>query len=73
MNGKARLVSETFCDGVGACLGECPQGALTIVERKAEEFDEEAVEKFLEEKKKAETAPVNPLSCGCPGSALSGL
>jgi ferredoxin len=47
MDGKARLVAEKYCDGLGACLGECPTGALSIVERETEEFDEKAVEEYL--------------------------
>jgi ferredoxin len=43
VNGKARLIKESFCDGLGACLGECPQGALAIVELDADEFDEAQV------------------------------
>lgn len=34
IDGKARLVSEVFCDGLGACLN-CPQGALTLTTREA--------------------------------------
>ncbi len=30
---KARLVKEIYRDGLGACLGTCPTGALTIEER----------------------------------------
>ena len=30
-----KLVSDVFCDGLGACLGECPEGAITIEERSA--------------------------------------
>ena len=48
IDGKARLVSEVYCDGLGACLGECPTGALRVIEREADEFDEEAVEKYLD-------------------------
>ena len=48
IDGKAKLVSEVYCDGLGACLGECPQGAITMVERDAEEFDEEAMKKHLD-------------------------
>ena len=44
VDGKARMIADFYCDGLGACLGECPTGALSIVEREAEEFDEEAVE-----------------------------
>jgi len=47
IDGKARVVADRYCDGLGACLGECPQGALTIVEREADEFDEKAVEERL--------------------------
>ncbi|MFX0071746.1 MAG: 4Fe-4S ferredoxin [Candidatus Hermodarchaeota archaeon] len=36
---------------MGACIGECPQGALKIIEREALEFDEDAVESHLEELK----------------------
>ncbi|MBA2848631.1 4Fe-4S ferredoxin [Thermosulfuriphilus ammonigenes] len=66
VNGKARLVAEKYCDGLGACLGECPKGALRIVERPAEEFDEEAVKKYLEEKKKAQ----NKDGFTCPSARL---
>jgi hypothetical protein len=40
---RARVVKENFCDGLGACIGECPQGALTIKEDEVEEYDEEGV------------------------------
>jgi Fe-S-cluster-containing hydrogenase component 2 len=66
IDGKARLVADKLCDGLGACLGSCPTGALKIVEREAEDFDEEAVEKYLaEEKKKAAGG-----GSGCPSGQL---
>ena len=68
IDGKARLVSDVYCDGLGACLGECPQGAITIIEREAEEFDEEAVKKHLEEEAHALGAHESP--CGCPGARV---
>jgi ferredoxin len=43
IEGKARLVSELYCDGLGACIGECPEGAITLEEREAEPYDEIAV------------------------------
>ena len=49
VNGKAVLAADNLCDGLGACLGECPQDAIRIIERAADEFDEVAVEKHLEE------------------------
>ena len=63
VDGKARLVAEQYCDGLGACLGECPQGALSIEERESEEFDEEAVAAYLEEKAGKEDAPQEPHAC----------
>jgi hypothetical protein len=47
IDGKARLVADNLCDGLGACLGECPEGAITIEERQADSFDEKVVEKHL--------------------------
>ena len=32
-----------MCDGLGACIGHCPQGAITIEKREAEDYDEVAV------------------------------
>lgn len=46
-DGKARLVAERYCDGLAACLGECPADAISIIEREADAFDPEAVEKYL--------------------------
>ena len=43
LNGKAELVREHFCDGLGDCLPECPTGAISFEEREAPEYDEAAV------------------------------
>ncbi len=67
IDGKAKLVADKLCDGLGACLGSCPTGALTIVEREAEDFDEEAVEKFLAEKNKKTAATTGG---GCPSAQI---
>jgi ferredoxin len=67
VDGKAKLVRETYCDGLGACLGECPQGAIMVEEREAEEFDEEAVERHLQEKESAD----DELPCGCPSATVT--
>lgn len=73
IDGKARLVADKLCDGLGACLGSCPTGALKIVEREADEFDEHAVEAYLEsEKKKAAAAP-KVMDCGCASSHIQTL
>ena len=59
VNGKAKLLRDDYCDGLGAChnnhpaiilpfhlpcLPTCPTGAITFVEREAAAYDEAAVE-----------------------------
>ncbi|MCG6879183.1 MAG: 4Fe-4S binding protein [Deltaproteobacteria bacterium] len=68
IDGKARVMADKYCDGLGACLGECPNDALRIVEREAEDFDEAAVEAYLEAKGNKEEKPL-PIT-GCPSSQL---
>ena len=43
IDGKARLVGELLCDGLGACIGVCPEKAILIEEREAEPYDERKV------------------------------
>lgn len=66
VDGKARLVADKYCDGLGACLGECPTGALKMIQRRADAFDEEAVEELLAATKTE--ADAQPMGCGCPSS-----
>ncbi len=49
IDGKARLIADNLCDGLGACLGHCPMDAILIERREADEFDEEAVDEHLKE------------------------
>ncbi len=73
---KARLVAEKYCDGLAACLGTCPQDAISIIEREADDFDPEAVEKYLSAKKSDQECAdaVRPadqeqvIPCGCPSA-----
>lgn len=39
-----------MCDGLGACLGHCPQGAITIEKREAEPYNETKVMEIMVEK-----------------------
>ena len=77
-NGKAVLSADNLCDGLGACLGECPQDAIRIIERDADAFDEEAVEKHLQDIGRPQAPAVHHVRPaeshgaahhgGCPGS-----
>jgi Pyruvate/2-oxoacid:ferredoxin oxidoreductase delta subunit len=58
VDGKAKLVKEIFCDGLGACLGKCPVDALTVEVREAEEFDKEAAEEHAKTAKLSPSTPV---------------
>ena len=74
VNGKARLVSESYCDGLGACLPECPAGAIKIEEREAAPFDEQAVAaRMAATKTVSAPTPPAPLACGCPGTMAKSI
>jgi NAD-dependent dihydropyrimidine dehydrogenase PreA subunit len=70
IDGKARLVAEKYCDGLGACLGECPNGALQVIEREADDFDEEAVEVYLNEKETGTAQAPFTMASACPSSQI---
>jgi ferredoxin len=80
VDGVARLISDSYCDGLGDCLPACPAGAITVQEREAVAYDEAAVQAHLASR----TEPAadacacsahgqtsedpEPLACGCPGT-----
>jgi ferredoxin len=64
IDGKAKLISDKYCDGLGNCL-DCPQGAITIEERQAEEFNEAAVDEHLKTEEVEEKQPR-----GCPSAGV---
>jgi len=75
VNGKAKLVSDIYCDGLGDCLPNCPTAAIEIIEREADEYDDDAVKaRILElDNKSKEIKHINvggeeKLPCGCPGT-----
>lgn len=73
VDGKAKLVSDIYCDGLGDCLS-CPQDAITIVEREAAPYDDDAVKERVKALATAETpAPPRPAFGGCPGAAVRSL
>ena len=60
VDGKAKLLRDDYCDGLGDCLPTCPVEAITFVEREAAAYDEAAV---LANKREQQT-----FACGCPGT-----
>ena len=72
VDGKAQLMRDDYCDGLGDCLPTCPTGAITFVEREAAAYDEAAVKRNMEEKKnRKKSAGSTP--CGCPGSTARAI
>ena len=62
VDGKAKLLRDDYCDGLGDCLPSCPTEAITFEEREAAEYNEAAV-KANQMNKQGEKLP-----CGCPGT-----
>lgn len=71
VDGKARLISDIYCDGLGACLN-CPQGALTLTMREAAPFDETAALAAKERRETMEKVNPQPFG-GCPGNTARTL
>ena len=66
VEGKAQLMRDDYCDGLGDCLPACPTGAISFVVREAAAYDEAAV--LAAKAKKKEKLP-----CGCPGTAAQAI
>ena len=66
VDGKAKLLREDYCDGLGDCLPACPMNAISFEEREAPAYNEAAV---LAAKKAKEA----PLPCGCPGTSCQSV
>ena len=62
VDGKAKLMREDYCDGLGDCLPACPTNAISFEEREAPAYNEAAV-------MAAKAAKIDgTLPCGCPGT-----
>ena len=66
VNGKAKLLRDDYCDGLGDCLPACPVDAISFVEREAAPYDEAAV-KLAQNMKKLMAGG------GCAGAASKEL
>lgn len=62
VNGKAKLLRDDYCDGLGNCLPVCPTKAITFETREADGYNKDAAPK------RADTAQPEKLACGCPGT-----
>lgn len=63
IDGKAELLRDDYCDGLGNCLPVCPTDAITFEEREALSYDEKAVTD-----KKTGNAAAAEAPFVCPGS-----
>ena len=65
IDGKAKLIRDDYCDGMGDCLPNCPAGAISFETREAAAYDEAAVEEN-KKRKQAEysCAAEPPVRCG---------
>ena len=43
IDGKAKLIRDDYCDGLGNCLPMCPTSAISFEDREAPDYDKEAV------------------------------
>lgn len=62
VNGKAQLMRDDYCDGLGDCLPHCPTDAISFIEKDTVAYDEEAVKANM----KAQGREYKTSSC--PGS-----
>ena len=65
VGGKATLMRDDYCDGMGDCLPHCPTGAITFEQREAAPYNEAAVQAARQHK----AAQMS----GGPGSAPKAL
>ena len=52
VNGKAKLLRDDYCDGLGDCLPSCPTKAISFEMREALAYDEAAVQAHMQSKGK---------------------
>lgn len=79
VDGKAKLLRDDYCDGMGDCLPACPADAIRITRRESEAYNAKAVEEHKEKKRMevfmkaaSQTPPVmgHGFGGGCPGSRM---
>lgn len=73
VDGKAQLLSDEYCDGLGNCL-RCPEDAISIIEREADAYDIKKAPKRINPSQTKNTSDAKDnLQCGCPGSMVKDI
>ena len=70
IDGKAKLIRDDYCDGMGDCLPNCPTGAISFETREATAYDEAAVEENKKRKQAIMQESKVQLPLSCPGSTM---
>jgi hypothetical protein len=71
VEGKARLLRDDYCDGLGDCLPACPVDAISFIEREADAYDEAAVQQNKSANQSApEAQSKRPRLLACPGIGI---
>lgn len=70
IDGKAKLIRDDYCDGMGDCLPNCPTGAISFETREAAAYDEAAVEENKKRKQAIMQESKVQLPNSCPGSTM---
>ena len=70
IDGKAKLIRDDYCDGMGDCLPNCPTGAISFETREAAAYDEAAVEENKKRKQAIMQESKVQLLHSCPGSTM---
>jgi ferredoxin len=73
ISGKARLIRDDYCDGLGNCLPVCPTGAISFETREAAPFDQAAVKVKLQGKEPAACPGARSVSIDRPSEAPGGF
>lgn len=70
IDGKAKLIRDDYCDGMGDCLPNCPTGAISFETREAAAYDEAAVEENKKRKQAIMQESKVQLPHSCRGSTM---
>lgn len=62
IDGKAKLLKDDYCDGLGNCLPVCPTNAISFEQREAAQYNKEVAPKRVASKE------LSQKPSGCPGS-----